>query len=112
MRPSHFFLNSRIFKIKSSTTEGSASVLVSPNVSSSPLAIFLNIRLMILPLLVMGSAGVINIISGDAKGPIAVRTAMRRLFINSSRFVVPELSRSVSSTVNVAKQHNPCPLTS
>ena len=56
--------------IKSSTTSGSANVLVSPIVSISSVAIFLKIRRMILPERVLGRAGAQWMTSGEAMGPI------------------------------------------
>ena len=56
-----------------STTEGSASVVVSPRFLS-PLAILVRIRLMILPLLVLGRASANCSLSGLAIGPITFRT--------------------------------------
>ena len=60
--------------LRVSTTDGSASVLVSPRLSTSPAAILVSIRRMILPLLVLGSASENCIRSGLAIGPISLRT--------------------------------------
>ena len=56
------------------TTEGSARVEVSPSSSTCPHAIFLNILLIIFPLLVFGSPGAKWSLSGVAIGPITVLT--------------------------------------
>ena len=57
-----------------STTDGSASVDVSPSWSISLCAIFRRMRRMILPLLVLGRPGANCSLSGVAIGPITVRT--------------------------------------
>ena len=66
-----------------SMTVGSARVEVSPRESSSCEAIFLKIRLIILPLRVFGRAGAHCITSGAAKGPIVVRTHVMRALLSS-----------------------------
>ena len=73
-----------IFSIRTSTTVGSARVDVSPRASISPLATFRRMRRMIFPDRVRGNADVGQIISGVAKGPIAVRTAFLNCLIKSS----------------------------
>ena len=63
-----------LFSTKLSTTDGSASVVVSPNWSCSFAAIFLSILLIILPDLVFGKLGANCIRSGVAIGPICFLT--------------------------------------
>src|SRR6202046_1764593 len=58
----------------SATTAGSARVDVSPRPSVSLAAILRRMRRMILPLRVFGSAGAHWIASGEAIGPISLRT--------------------------------------
>src|SRR5215210_1261596 len=58
----------------SSTTAGSRSVVVSPMFSDSPSAIFLSIRRMIFPLLVLGKPETNCILSGLAIAPIILAT--------------------------------------
>lgn len=70
----HYFLCSCTVLIILSTTLGSARVLVSPNWSSSPAKIFLNILLIILPDRVLGKSSTMMIRFGAANGPIALRT--------------------------------------
>src|SRR3546814_18095678 len=62
------------FATRLSTTDGSASVVVSPKLLVSPSAIFRRIRRMILPERVLGRPGENWIVSGVAIGPISVRT--------------------------------------
>src|SRR4051812_16384733 len=59
---------------RSSTTAGSASVLVSPRLPNSSSAILRKMRRMILPERVLGSDGANWIRSGAAIGPISLRT--------------------------------------
>ena len=63
----HYLL---LFSIKSSTTEGSVRIEVSPKFSKSFDAIFLSMLFIIFPDLVFGKRGVIFIESGVAIGPI------------------------------------------
>ena len=70
----YFFLCSCTVLIILSTTPGSASVLISPNWSSSPAKIFRKIRLIILPDRVLGKSSTMMMFLGAAKGPIALRT--------------------------------------
>src|SRR3546814_8258080 len=58
------------FATRLSTTDGSASVVVSPRLLVSPSAIFRRIRRMILPERVLGRPGENWIVSGVAIGPI------------------------------------------
>lgn len=60
-------------------TDSSANVEVSP-IFLSPAAIFLNMRLIILPDLVFGKAGACWMTSGWANGPILSRTIQIILF--------------------------------
>src|SRR6516164_1513239 len=62
------------FFTRSSTTAGSASVEVSPRLPYSSSAILRRIRRMILPERVFGSPGANWIRSGEAIGPISLRT--------------------------------------
>src|SRR5579859_17488 len=66
------------------TTAGSASVEVSPRLSVSFAAILRRMRRMILPLRVFGSAGAHWIASGEAIGPISLRTQATSSLRNSS----------------------------
>lgn len=87
-------------------TLSSASVDVSP-MFLSPAAIFLSIRLMILPDLVFGSAGACWMTSGCANGPILSRTVETYFLIdikknvekNKSTFYEIYLSFSARSAV-------------
>ena len=65
-------------EIKSSTTDGSANVEVSPRFSKSPSAIFLKILLIILPERVFGRAGAFCNKSGFAIGPISFETNKKK----------------------------------
>src|SRR6185437_12381846 len=66
--PFHFFA---AFRTKSSTTEGSARVEMSPRLDMSPSAILRRMRRMILPERVLGKPGANWITSGLAIGPIS-----------------------------------------
>ena len=82
---SHFLLAccSATLLISVSTIEGSARVDVSPSWSLSPQTIFRKIRRMILPDLVMGRLCVQQMMSGVAKLPMEVRTAVFNSFKSS-----------------------------
>src|SRR6476469_5515941 len=74
---------------RSSTTAGSASVEVSPRLPGSSSAILRRMRRMILPERVFGSPGANWIWSGDAIGPMSLRTHATNSFRNSSLGSVP-----------------------
>src|SRR5882757_4030545 len=80
------------FATRSSTTAGSARVLVSPRLDTSPSAILRRMRRMILPLRVLGRPGANCSLSGAAIGPISVRTHFTSSVRRSSDAVSPELS--------------------
>ena len=72
------------FSIRSSTTDGSARVEVSPRAPKSFSAILRRMRRMILPERVFGRPGAHWIRSGVAIGPISVRTQVRSSLRSSS----------------------------
>jgi hypothetical protein len=67
--------------------EKSLTVDVSPSRSSSPDNIFLKIRLMIFPDLVLGRSSTTYTALGAANGPIDLRTWEVKLFLISDEFV-------------------------
>ena len=71
--------------IRSSTTAGSASVEVSPSAPNSSSAILRRMRRMILPERVLGRPGANWIRSGEAIGPISLRTQATSSLRRSSR---------------------------
>src|ERR1019366_117874 len=73
------------FLTRSSTTEGSARVEISPRLLMSPSAILRRMRRMILPERVLGRPGANWITSGLAMGPISLPTN----FFNSSAKASP-----------------------
>ena len=78
--------------IKLLTTEGSASVDISPKSSNSFSAIFLNILLIIFPDLVFGNPFVKCIKSGVAIGPICFLTQFFNSTFKSSLDFSPEFN--------------------
>ena len=78
-----------LFSIKSFTTDGSASVDVSPKLSKSLEAIFLRILLIILPDRVFGKPAVMCIKSGVAIGPIFFLIYWTSSFFKSSLTLTP-----------------------
>src|SRR5579871_6718249 len=80
------------FLTRSSTTAGSASVEVSPSEPGSSSAILRRIRRMILPERVLGRPGANWIWSGEAIGPISLRTHATSSLRRSSLGSVPVIS--------------------
>src|SRR5512140_3324312 len=81
-----------LFFTRSATTEGSASVLVSPRLLTSFAATFLRMRRMIFPLRLLGRPSAHWIFSGVAIGPMMFRTCATSSFFNASDFSTPVLS--------------------
>ena len=75
-----------------STTDGSASVEVSPSAPNSSSAIFLRIRRMILPERVFGRPGANWIRSGEAIGPISFLTHATSSLRSPSDAISPVIS--------------------
>ncbi len=80
-----------LFLIKLFTTDGSASVEVSPKLSKSLEAIFLKILLIIFPDLVFGKPAVMCIKSGVAIGPIFSLIVFFKSNTKSSEETTPTL---------------------
>ena len=80
------------FCTRSSTTAGSASVEVSPRLEGSSSAILRRMRRMILPERVFGRPGANWIWSGEAIGPMSLRTQATSSLRNSSVGSVPAIS--------------------
>lgn len=75
----------------SGTTAGSAKVLISPNSSNLPLAIFLKILLIILPLLVLGKPLTTNHLLGTLNAAILFLINNYKSDSILSVFVTPSL---------------------
>src|SRR4029079_18705609 len=79
------------FSTRSSTTAGSASVEVSPRLLGTSSAILRRMRRMILPERVFGRPGANWIWSGEAIGPMSLRTQATSSLRNSSVGSVPAI---------------------
>src|SRR5690606_17420392 len=79
------------FSTRSVTTPGSARVEVSPRAPNSFSAILRRMRRMILPERVLGRPGANWMRSGEAIGPISLRTQLRNSVLSASLAVSPAI---------------------
>ena len=96
-----------------STTPGSASVEVSPRLLTSPSAILRNIRRMILPERVLGSAGAKWMTSGVAIGPISRRTHCTSSLAHRVALGLARIERDIgvdALPLNVVRETDDCRL--